>query len=76
MHLTLGQLTEALDDLKRAVALLPLSCAAHNDFGVALYESDKPGEALDVFMRALELDSTNEQTRDNVAALKQYLGRT
>ena len=75
MHLTMGHLSEALADLQRAVTLLPLSCAAHNDLGVALYESDQPVEALSVFLRALELDGANEQTRQNVEALKQYLGR-
>jgi Flp pilus assembly protein TadD len=51
----LGRPAEAVEPLRRAVALQPEQAAAHRDLGRSLLESGNPMEAAEVFARAIAL---------------------
>ena len=51
----MGRPAEAVEPLRRAVALGPEDTTAHRDLGRSLLESDNPIEAAEIFARAIGL---------------------
>jgi cytochrome c-type biogenesis protein CcmH/NrfG len=49
------------------------SASALNDLGVALYEADEVGEALEAFRGAMRLDPSNIEASTNAQQLAAFL---
>jgi len=71
----IGEYTEALKCLDRALALVPEDYGALNTKGAALSQLDRYQEALDCFDRALELKSDFFAPWNNRSACLRALGR-
>ena len=61
-----GDLPQALEQMRIASALDPLSPVITSHYGLVLAEIGRAGEARTTLERALALDSTNTKVRDNV----------
>ena len=70
-----GRPAEALAASRVAVEQLPGSAKAHNTRGVALLALDRLDEAGESFRRALELDSSYKNARQNMAETRRHQGR-
>ena len=70
-----GRPAEALAASRVAVEQLPGSAKAHNTRGVALLALDRLDEAGESFRRALELDSSYKNARQNMAEARRHQGR-
>ncbi|MEC7489533.1 MAG: tetratricopeptide repeat-containing glycosyltransferase family protein [Pseudomonadota bacterium] len=74
-HLQIGQPTDAIGPLERAVGLQPDNATVHNNYGAALRELGRPIDALKSFERGLELEPKDAELHNNRATALQVLGR-
>jgi len=68
--LSRNQLAEAIEHLRKAVALMPNSADAHSNLGGALVNAGKVDEGIQHLRRALELRPDHELARQNLAILE------
>jgi Flp pilus assembly protein TadD len=64
---------QALDPLRRAVALDPAYAAAHNALGIALARMGDRAGAIGAFQRAVELEPDYQEARQNLARVSEGL---
>ncbi|HXW26236.1 MAG TPA: tetratricopeptide repeat protein, partial [Xanthobacteraceae bacterium] len=64
---------EALETIRRAIAINAEDAAAHNAMGATLAELGRPAEAIDAFRRALELKPDYHECWANIAHSQQAL---
>ncbi|MGH9384741.1 MAG: tetratricopeptide repeat protein, partial [Vicinamibacterales bacterium] len=81
-HFERGKLWLRTDDMSRAsesfraaAQALPLFGPAWANLGATLGELDRPGEALEAFVRSLACDSASHQTLNNIGVVRRELGR-
>lgn len=65
----------SVEAFRAALAMDPLRVDAHNGLGLSLVRDDRLPEAIDVFLRALELDPASANARFNLATTFAGLGR-
>jgi tetratricopeptide (TPR) repeat protein len=70
-----GKTEEAIDHLRKAVALYPQYVMAHNDLGAQLLGQGKPDEAAEEFRRAIQLDpkAFNPRLNLGIVLVEQHL---
>jgi len=71
-----GRAVEALEPLRRAVAMKATSSPAHNALGNAYLMADMKESAMQEYRVALEYDSDNVQALYNLATLLDEIGNT
>lgn len=69
------QWKEAADELVRAVEARPDEADLHFNLGVALFQSDRPEEALRAFSKVLELNPRDEDAWLSVIEVLEQMGR-
>ena len=60
LYLRTGRFEEAIETLKRALEIRPLSPATHHNLGLALAAVDRNEEATTAYLRAIALSPTSE----------------
>jgi tetratricopeptide (TPR) repeat protein len=75
-QLALDEATEAAHDAQQALAINANLDASYEHWGRALLILNQPGEALDKFRKAEQLDPRISTIRNNLAATLTRLGRT
>lgn len=68
-------LSKALEAQQRLVLERPFDAEVHNDLGNLLLLAQRPAEAEEAYLRAIELDTDAPQPRFNLALMLQQAGR-
>lgn len=76
LRLEANRTQEAVDLLRRSLALNPAYAEAHNNLGTALMRTGRPAEALEFFTRAVGLDPVMAEAHCNLGLALAALGRT
>ena len=69
-----GRLSEGLPEIERAAKLEPVSAVMQTDYGLALTMAGRGAEATTQFLRTMEIDSSFQYARSNLAMAEAVKG--
>src|SRR6185369_1129215 len=69
------KLTEAVEELRAAISINPYNSGWFYNLGLTLDELDRPGEAVDAYTQALEIDPNDLHTLNRLGMAQHRIAR-